>query len=170
MNKNLIVKIANDLLNERVLTLAELFSNPFLKRAISLGELYQNTNNKSIKYESGCTATMKRAMPKQGRWTFSVKCSESWSKGPYDVRFKLLEESVKTRGLLGREIETSCNCNAWRYNGADYNSLKKDYNERQYSNGQAPTVRDKKHKFLICKHVAACVPIIKDFVIPKGFK
>jgi hypothetical protein len=147
-----------------------LLGSSFSKKAMSLGELMVSTNSKSLKYVSGCTATIKRNMPDKGRWLFSVKSSEPWSKGPYDVRFKLVKDvGKKTKGILGREIMVSCTCRAWKFNGADYNSLRKDYNERQFSNGAPPNIRDPRKKYLICKHVAACVPIFKDFVIPEGF-
>lgn len=170
MNKKIINKIANEILSIKIMTLEELFNNPISKIAISLGELVFRTSKKSIKYAKGCVATSKKNDPKNGRWTFSVRCNQNWSKGPYDVRFKLLKDKgSKTKGILGREIQVSCNCNAWKYNGADSNALSQDYSERQYSNGQAPNTRDPQRKYLICKHIAAAVPLFKRFLIPKDF-
>jgi len=170
MNKELIEHIANEILGIRKMSVEDFLEHPFSKKAISLGELVQKTNERSVKYKKGCVAQKTRSMPKLGRWTFTVKCNESWSKGPYDVKFKLLKKGKKTKGVLGREIEMSCNCNAWRYNGADWNAIQQGYSERQFSNGEAPDIKDKPRKYLICKHVAACVPILKDFLIPKDFK
>jgi hypothetical protein len=170
MNTISIKKIVNEILSTKIVTINDLIEHEFCKIAISVGELIFKTNRRSIKYAKGCVATSKRNDPKNGRWTFRVKCSQGWSKGPYDVRFKLLKSKTKTKGILGREIEISCNCNSWKYNGADYNALDKDYSERQYSNGQPPNIRDPKRKFLICKHIAACVPLFKRFIIPEGFK
>jgi hypothetical protein len=137
---------------------------------MSTGELIFRTNRKSVKYAKGCVATSKRNDPRNGRWTFTVKCHQNWSKGPYDVRFRMLKSSKPTVGILGRTIEVSCNCNAWKYNGADFNALEKDYSERQYSNGQPPVVRDPQRRYLICKHIAACVPLFQRFLIPEQFK
>jgi hypothetical protein len=168
MNKEAII---NEILSERTISLECLITHPFAKVAISAGELIFRTNRRSIKYVKGCVATAKRNDPKNGRWTFSVRCNQNWSKGPYDVRFKLLKsKGLKTKGILGREIKVSCNCNAWKYNGADFNALDKDYSERQYSNGQPPNKRDPQRRFLICKHVAACIPLFRRFIIPEGFK
>lgn len=170
MNSQLIKKIAIEILTSRIMLVSELLNHPFSKKAMSMGELLNRTNHKSVKYVQGCEATIKRNMPSKGRWMFTVKCNERWSKGPYNVRFKLVSErGKKTKGILGREIMISCPCRAWKYNGADYNSLRKDYNERQFSNGAPPEIRDPRRKYLICKHVAACVPLFKDFAIPKGF-
>ena len=136
-----ISKIANEILNTRVKTLAELFDVPMCKMAMSFGELINETNKKSTKYVKGCTAELERAMPKIGRWNFTVTCTEKWSKGPYVIRVRLLKKKGrKTKGFLGREIETSCNCSAWKFNGPDYNAKKEEYSERQYSDGSAPNV------------------------------
>lgn len=163
-------RIANEILGVQTVTLQELLEHPVSKKAISLGELIHNTSKKSIKYKKGCVARLEKAMPKLGRWNFTVKCSEPWSEGPYTTRIRLLKKGKKTKGFLGREVEVSCNCLAWQFNGADWNALNKGYSERQYSNGEAPNVRDPRRKFLICKHVAAVVPLVQKYIIPKGFK
>jgi hypothetical protein len=171
MNHELIQKLAGNLTAVGKFSIKDLLNHPFSKIAMSTGELFQNTSKRSIKYKKGCVATIKRNTPDLGRWMFTVKCNEPWSKGPYDVRFKLLEgKGKKTVGFLGREILISCPCRAWKYNGADFNAKNKGYSERQYSNGDAPNIRDPKRKYLICKHVAACVPILQGFLIPKRFK
>lgn len=171
MNKLFIKKLANEILSKTVHNIDDLFEYPFAKIAMSAGELIFKTNQRSIKYAKGCVSTSKRNDPKNGRWTFSVKCKQDWSKGPYDVHFKLLKgKGAKTQGMLGREVEISCNCNAWKYNGADFNALDKDYSERQYSDGTSPNIRDPQRRYLICKHVAASIPLFKKFLIPEGFK
>jgi hypothetical protein len=168
MNKEIIKKISNEILSSKIMLIEDLLNHSFSKIAITTGELIFRTSQKSIKYAKGCVATTKKNDPKNGRWTFSVKCNQNWSKGPYDVRFKLIKnKGIKTKGILGREINLSCNCNAWKYNGADYNALHNDYSERQYSNGQNPSKRDPQKRYLICKHIAACVPLFKRFIIPK---
>lgn len=170
MNRQEIKKIANEILSRKIIPVESLLCHPFTKVALSAGELIFRTNRRSIKYAKGCVATSKRNDPKNGRWTFSVRCNQTWSKGPYDVRFRLLKgKGSKTKGILGREIQISCNCNAWKYNGADFNALDKDYSERQYSDGSPPNIRDPQRRYLICKHIAACVPLFKRFVIPEGF-
>jgi len=170
-HKDLIREIANKILSTKTMFFEDLIEHPFAKVAMSAGELINRTSQRSIKYAKGCVATTKRNDPKNGRWTFSVKCHNLKSKGPYDVRFRLLKDKgSKTQGMLGREIEISCNCNAWKYNGSDFNALDKDYSERQYSNGQAPNIKDPQRRYLICKHVAASIPLFRRFIIPEGFK
>jgi len=171
MKKESLSKIVNEILSIKVFSLSYLFNLSIVKQAMTAGELIFRTSERSIKYAKGCVATTKKNDPKNGRWTFSVICHQNWSKGPYDVRFKLLKgKGAKTKGMLGREVEISCNCNAWKYNGADFNALQKGYSERQYSNGQPPSERDPQRRYLICKHVAACIPLFKKFIIPDEFK
>lgn len=167
MNK--ISKIANEILGIRTLTVAQILArNKYIRTALTALDLLSETSKKSIKYESGCKARLKKAAPKSSRWAFTVKCDESWSEGPYTVRFKFLKG--KTKDPMLRDVEVSCECKAWRFNGADYNALANDYSERQQSNGEAPNVRDRRRKYLICKHVAACIPLLSGYIVRKKKK
>jgi len=179
INKEEIDEIINGILgpilrNSRIISLEDLL--PFSckpcmkKKALTIGDLIDGTSKRSIKYEPGCTAKLKRSSPKLGRWMFTVKCTEKWSKGPYDVRFRLLKKGPRYRDVVNRQIEVSCPCKAWQYNGADYNALQNEYSERQFSDGSPPNVRDRRRKYLICKHVAACAPSFVNYIVPKGFK
>lgn len=174
MIKFAIEKISNEILNTRILSVADLLKKeckPCMeKKALTIADLIDGTSKRSIKYEQGCNAKLKRAAPKLGRWTFTVKCGENWSKGPYDVKFKLLKKGPRYKEIVNRQIEVSCNCNAWKYNGADFNALQNEYSERQFSDGSKPNVRDRRRKYLICKHVASCTPTFVNYIVPKGFK
>ena len=162
-------KIANEIISS-VMTVNELFEHPFSKIALSTGQLAMMTSRRSVKYAKGCISTSKRNDPKNGRWTFTVRCHEKWSKGPYDVRFRLTGKGPFSKDILSREIQVSCTCNAWKYNGPDWNARAKDYSERELSNGQAPNIRDPQRRYLICKHIAASIPLFRRFIIPQGFK
>jgi hypothetical protein len=170
MKSDFIKKITNEILSASTMTIESLLEHPIVKIAMSTGELLFRTNEKSVKYAAGCFATSKRNDPARGRWTFSVTCHAPWSQGSYDVRFKIKSKLPKTSGILNKQIQVSCNCNSWKFNGADFNAIHGGYSERQYSNGQAPNKKEDGKNFLICKHIAACVPMFKNFIIPKQFK
>ena len=155
---------------EAIKIIAGLANNDFTKIAVSLGELIQNTSQRSKKYVKKCITKLFRSFPEKGLWIFKVKGAERWSKGINTVRFQLLGKGIKTKGILGRDISLSCTCNAWKFLGADYNALAGGYSERQFSDGRPPKIRDPKRKFKVCKHIAACVPIFKDITIPKEYK
>jgi len=161
----------SDIINSRILSVAQLLARDrVIKKAWTIQELLDSTSKRSIKYKSGCMSRLRRSSPKLGRWLFTVKCGQAWSEGPYNIRFRLLNQGRRYKDLSKRQIQISCNCDAWKYNGADYNALNKDYSERKYSDGSSPNIRDKRRKYLICKHVATCIPIISKYLIPKDFK
>jgi hypothetical protein len=166
--------ISNEILNTKKLSLKALFdvSSYMVKFAsYTVRELLNRTGITSIKYIGGCRARIWKAQPEIGLWTFTVRCSgRRWNKGPYVVRFKLLKGMLKLKKISDMDIETSCSCNAWKYNGADYNALAGDYSEKQYSNGMPPNVKDPRRQYLICKHVAVSIPLFSKYVIPKEYK
>ena len=170
MQENLIKDVVAHHLNSASMTVERVLRRAmFIRKARTVEELLRRTSPQSVRYEGGCNARMTRATPKIGLWLFSVKCREKWSKGPYDVRFKITK-GQRLKDMNKREIKTSCNCNAWKYNGSDYNSLHGQYNERQYSEGQVPDTRDPHRINLICKHVAVCIPIFAKFIVPEEYK
>ena len=133
------------------------------KVALSLVDLIKSTSAFSKKNEPRCKASVRRNNKKNNRYDFQVVCGERYSDpSGHTVKFKFFPQGnakyvSKTRVLI------SCSCEFWRYWGCDWNAKRKDYQERQMSNGAAPTVRGKTH--LICKHVAACVPKVRLFVL-----
>jgi len=170
MDLQTIRSIANEILSSKVMRIADLIEHEFSKIAMTTNQLLHQTSERSIKYARGCIATSKRNQPTLGRWSFSVRCNQNKSKGPYTVKIVLKKTGKPTQNILDREIKVSCNCNAWKYNGADFNALQKDYSESQYSNRQPPNKRDPTRRYLICKHIAASVPLFRRFLIPKEFK
>lgn len=130
------------------------------KIAWTLPELVDATSRLSLKYKPKCDASFKRVRAKNNRYDFHVTCGEDWSdpKG-HIVKVKFVPEDKRIKQGLKSPVLVSCSCKFWRYYGCDYNSLRDDYNERQMGNGAAPNIRGKNH--MICKHVAACVPLIK---------
>jgi hypothetical protein len=170
MQEELIKDVVAHHLNSASLTIEQILRRAaFLRKAFTIDELMRRTSPESVRKKNNCSARMTRATPKIGLWLFTVKCRERTSKGPYDVRFKITK-AQRLKDMPKRDIKTSCNCNAWKYNGSDYNSLHNDYNERQFSDNSAPNVRDPHRRNLICKHVAACIPIFARFVVPEEYK
>lgn len=124
----------------------------------SLNELVQATSDFSKKNEPRCTASFKLVRAKMNRYDIKVACTESYS-DPAGHIVRLKFQPAGTRKPENTVIKVSCSCPFWRFYGSDWNSLQKDYNERQMSNGAAPTYRGRDH--LICKHVASSLPMIK---------
>jgi len=143
----------------------ELDLNENIKVSWTINELFDATSSFSMKYKGACTASPKRVRNKIYRYDFHVVCGESWSNPTgHIVKLKFIPVGNQKKAISSKVL-ISCSCEFWQFYGCDWNSLKKDYNERQMGNGQAPTVRGKKH--LICKHVANCVPIIKEIYLKR---
>jgi len=133
------------------------------KVAVSLLDLIKSTSAFSKKNEPKCSPRITRKNGKLNRYDFNVICGEDYSDpNGHTVKFKFLPQG-NTKYAWKTRVLVSCSCEFWRYYGCDWNSKRKDYQERQMSNGAAPTVRGKTH--LICKHVAACVPKVRLFVL-----
>jgi hypothetical protein len=166
--------ISNEILNTRRLSLKAILDvkTYMVKFAYyTVKELLNRTGITSIKYTGGCRSRIWKAQPELGLWTFTVRCSgRRWNKGPYIVRFKLLKGILKQPKIFDRDVETSCTCNAWKFDGADYNALEGNYSEKQYSNGMPPNQKDPRRQYLICKHVAVSIPLFSKYAVPKGFK
>jgi hypothetical protein len=160
-----IEKIARSILAEYRLEKnpVELDLTENIKVAWTLDELFDATSKFSLKYKGSCSASPKRVRNKIFRYDFHVICGESWSNPTgHIVKLKFLPKGNQKKAVSSKVL-ISCSCEFWQFYGCDWNSLKKDYSERQMGNGEAPTIRGKRH--LICKHVANCVPLIKEIYL-----
>lgn len=137
-----------------------------VKIAWTLKELVKSTSALSRRYAPNCEARFKKVRGNINRYDFHVKCAESWSDpSGHVVKIKFVPVDSRNTKAANAPILAACSCDFWKYYGADYNSIKGDYNERQMGNGAAPTVRGKNH--MICKHLASCVPLIKYVMLKR---
>ena len=124
----------------------------------NLNELLTFTSDLSTKYEGGCSATLRKSRH-ANRYSFHVQCSEDWSDpSGHTVKMKFVKSGNKVDPLKS-EVKISCSCPFWVFYGADWKSRKDDYNDTPQGNGAVPKIRGRNH--MICKHVAACIPLMK---------
>jgi hypothetical protein len=134
----------------------------------TLEELVQATSSFSVKNEPRCQATFKRVQAKFNRYAIHVVCGESWSDPTGHVVKLKFEKTKNVKQAPSSNILVACDCPFWRFYGCDWNAGNKDYLndvDSPLSNGAAPTVRGKQH--LICKHIAASLPLIKYLIVRK---
>jgi len=63
-------------------------------------------------------------------------------------------------------VRANCTCNSWLYWGAQYNAVTQDYHTGEIRiKFTPPNKRDPYRKFLVCKHVLACIPIVAKYKI-----
>jgi len=137
----------------------------------TLQRLERASSKLSKKYRNGCSAVFDKNRPKINRWDIHVTCGEEWSDNAgHIVKFKFIKSGNITKPEKSRVL-IACSCPFWVFYGCDFNSRTKDYNERPMYQDQpkgtsaAPTVRGKRN--LICKHVAAALPLIRNLRIKK---
>lgn len=141
------------------------FDNNNIKLAARLSELekaerWSGTKNRYIPIESGgVSVRLYRAEPRRGRWIFRTT-----SGGPvYTTVFQFVPRA-NIRDTSKLDVRVSCSCPSWVFWGAQWNAWQKEY---LYGKARLkllpPRVRDPKHRFFVCKHVLACIPIVSRY-------
>jgi hypothetical protein len=108
---------------------------------------------------SAISVRLSRAEPSVGRWSFST----SSGRDRYTTIFQFLpEKGITDPNKL--HVRVSCSCPSWIYYGAQYNAIMGDYLYGKVQPKYAPPkVRDPYHRFLVCKHVLACIPYVSRY-------
>jgi len=120
----------------------------------------------------GVTVSAKRYQPSVGRWTFTTSSGSKpeWPKNwpwPYKTTFQFLPH-LNVRKTPDLHVRVSCTCPSWLFWGAQYNAYMNDYLYGGIRPKFAPPKkRDKEGKFLVCKHVLACLPLVSKFSLGK---
>lgn len=126
---------------------------------------------------SDVSAYLTKAEPKKGRWTFKAQPKTPTGNpkrlpDPYTVVFQAIP-SGKTKDVNKLEVRCTCTCPSWLWYGAQFNAYMNDYLYGPLRpKFLPPRRRDPSRKFLCCKHVAACVPIMnqKKIDLPKSMR
>jgi len=104
-----------------------------------------------------------RNSPKQGKWifkTFSGPRPPAAIEWPYTTTFEFIPHGREKR-VNKLHVRTSCTCPSWLFWGAQYNATMQDYRYGPIRPKFAPPdKRDKRRKFLACKHIIACIPYL----------
>lgn len=104
----------------------------------------------------GVSARLYKAEPALARWTFLTGSG----KGNYFTVFQFIpERGIKDPNKLN--VRVYCTCPAWIFWGAQFNAVRGGYAYGPVRPKFAPPVhRDPSRKFLVCKHILACIPLI----------
>lgn len=120
----------------------------------------------------GVSVRAKRYEPAVGRWTFTTSSgsaplnpynkNQKWP-WPYTTVFQFIPYR-NVRDTYNLHVRVSCSCPSWLFWGAQYNAYMNDYLYGGIRPKFAPPkTRDKSGKFLVCKHVLACLPLVSKF-------
>jgi hypothetical protein len=109
----------------------------------------------------GVSARLIRAEPRVGRWTFMTTSG----KESYTTVFQFIPQgSVRDPNKL--HVRCSCTCPSWLFWGAQYNAVMNDYLYGPIKpKFTPPKKRDPTGRFMVCKHVLACIPVVSKYKV-----
>lgn len=106
--------------------------------------------------------TLKRADIKNMRWIFSVKGDHV-----HAVKIRAIRPRNTTTKLSKMDLELSCSCPAWQWQGPEFHSTRRDYQlGKPVGTATPPDIRDPHRQNFVCKHVAAVLEATKTWEIP----
>jgi hypothetical protein len=110
----------------------------------------------------GCSVRLKRSMPKNNRYTFSV--TSRGGSGTHVVALRAEASDKRVKKLDKADLFLSCSCNYWIYYGPEYHARRGGYLDGK-SKGTAtpPRVRDPDGNHIVCKHVYAVLDYAKNY-------
>lgn len=126
--------------------------------------MLRGLNPKFIQKAQSCSVTLKRADVPNLRWIFVVDCGN----GAKTVRVKADRKGNVTQ-FSKLDLHVACSCPAWRWQGPEYHSTTKDYQDPKtplQGTASAPDIRDPERQNFICKHATAVLFFTKNWAIP----
>ena len=141
------------------------------KSAVTMAQLLSNSGPSVLKKAPGVSLTPKRFSPEKGFWVFSAKGSKGES---YLIKIKGIFKK-KMINLGKAEIQCSCSCPFWQWQGPEYYAKTNKYlYGKPRGTASSPDQKDPTGKNWICKHIAAALAQAKTYqlqVAPiKGLK
>jgi len=109
----------------------------------------------------GVTVRLFKAEPQLLKWTFN----SSSGKELYTTIFQFIPKG-SIQDLNRLDVRVNCTCPSFLYWGAQYNAEMEDFLYGKIRPKFAPPrVRDPLGKFLVCKHILACIPIVSKIIV-----
>ena len=107
----------------------------------------------------GVTVAVRKREPALGRWTFTTGSGRQ----SYSTVFQFIPHgNVRDPNKL--HVQVNCSCPSFLYWGAQWHAYMESY---LYGAVRpivtAPKKRDVGNKFLVCKHILACMPVVSRF-------
>ena len=126
---------------------------------LTQSQIYTKTKGWRRPDVSGVTVRLQRAEPRVGRWTFTTGSG----KENYTTIFQFVPQgTIKQTDKL--QVRVSCSCPSWLFWGAQYNAVLGDYlYGKVRPKFTPPHKRDPENRFLVCKHVLACIPLVSRY-------
>lgn len=137
--------------------------------AAQWGDIVRNLNPEVVAAAEGCQVKMKKADPRNKRWTFSVHDPNGSGKS-HVVHLKVVPRG-NTSDLTKLDLKVGCSCGFWKWQGPDYHAATDGYlDQKKRSDGSAPNVKDPKGINRICKHVYAASSLFLSYRLQRRKK
>jgi len=99
-------------------------------------------------------------------WWFDVKGSEPT---PYRVKVKVLVPSAAIRKIDKADVQLSCTCQFWRWQGPEHWAKQNGYlYGKPVGTASKPSEKDPNGRHWMCKHVAAVLVLVKTYDVPQA--
>lgn len=124
-------------------------------------EILSGINPKILTRAGTCQVTLKRVDPTNRRWLFSVVGDSN----PRTVRMHARGKGPSFKAL---DLDLSCSCPAWRWQGPEYHASNGQYQDPKtplQGTASEPVVRDPDKVNFVCKHTAAVLSYIADWIV-----
>lgn len=146
-------------------TAYDLYLPAGVRVAATLDTMIQGLNPEVARRGQACSVNLKRADLKAMRWLFSVDCGN----GSKVVRLKAARPGNVTQ-FRKLDLHTACSCPAWRWQGPEFHSTTKNYQDPKtplQGTATPPNIRDPQRVNKVCKHVAAVLAFTERWTVPK---
>jgi hypothetical protein len=133
------------------------------KIAVRLDAIVSGLNPKFVDRSKRCAVSLKRSDGRNLRWILAVDCGN----GSKVVKIKGNRDSRVTK-LSKMDLDLSCSCPAWRWQGPEHHSKREDYLDgKPRGTASVPVIRDPQGINRVCKHVAAVLAHVKNWNVAK---
>lgn len=133
------------------------------KVALRLDAIKRGLNPRVTQRSKRCAVKLKRADLRNLRWMLTVNCGNV----PRVVKIKGFRDSRVTK-LSKMDLDLTCSCPAWRWQGAEHHSKREDYLDgKPRGTASVPVIRDPRMINRVCKHVAIALDHVKNWTVPK---
>ncbi len=128
------------------------FGEPISKTSAKIAEIQTGLNPQVQAKAESLHPQLARVNPARNMWLFKV--------GKHQVRVK----AEGTGKVSSRHLRVRCSCPGWQYNGAEYWASQDGYLlGKPVGTVTAPNIRDPEGHNRLCKHVAACLRVVRDY-------
>jgi len=132
--------------------------------AAKIAEIESNTSPDIVSKGRGIAVRLSRVDAANRVWLFDVKGSEPT---PYRVKVKVLPPNENVRKMDKVDVQLSCTCAFWRWQGPEHWAKQNDYLfGKPMGLASKPNVKDPRGRHWACKHVVAVLNKVKTYDVP----